>query len=230
MINEPTKRKAPSKLLEAAKLSHVEKMAIFNERIFKVLRFLIQENYSSLGNIGKLLNVPSQTSSRICSHLCDKGYLSRVEVDIGLARSVSVFQPTNTGIMFAINDNEEMPKLRDPSRVNPTTVYNDLKLQQIRLHLESEGYSQFRNSWVLKKDKDSKHYPLDYLCKSPDGKDIGIVLSLNIKYKEYYKSIISNVPDTTKIIIYVKEAFSKKLEKFCNDIDGFIDRVSINEL
>ena len=40
-------------------------MAIFNQRVNKVLRFLLEENYSSLENLAILLGVPKQTVMRI---------------------------------------------------------------------------------------------------------------------------------------------------------------------
>lgn len=124
-------------------------MAIFEKRKRTILRFLIEENYSSLENIARLINTHKQTALRITKYLCEKQYLTKTEVNIGLARNISVFQPTNTGIMFAIDESEVMPELRELAKVNATTIYHDLQLQKIRFSLEQQGYTNFQSSWQL---------------------------------------------------------------------------------
>jgi hypothetical protein len=224
-----TKKPAPQNLITCSRLPHAEKMAIFNQRIIRVLRFLIDENYSSLENIARLLNVPKQTSSRICRHLCDKGYLNRVEVDIGLARSISVFQPTNTGIMFALYENEDIPELREVNRVNPATVYHDLKLQQIRLNLEAQGYTNFQSSWqlsrILKKRNEKVPTIPDYTCFDLEGNKIAIEYERTIKSRKRYQEIIGQYMDIKergiikKVIYYAEPGFASKLQHLFESIE-----------
>lgn len=165
-------------------------MAIFNERINKVLRFLIEENYSSLENLSLLLDVPKQTVIRLTKHLCEKNYLVKLDVDVGLARNISVFQPTNTGIMFVIDVDEELPELREVSKVNATTIYHDLKLQQIRFKLEAQGYHSFQSSWhltrLLRKRAEKAPKIPDYTCINPDGHKVAIEYERTIKTRKRY--------------------------------------------
>ncbi len=196
-------------------------MAIFNQRINKVLRFLIEENYSSLENIALLLNVPKQTAIRLTKHLCEKNYLTKLEVDIGLARKISVFQPTNTGIMFAMVADEELPELREVSKVNAATIYHDLKLQQIRFKLEAQGYHSFQSSWhltrILRKRGEKAPKIPDYTCINSNGDKVAIEYERTIKTRKRYQEIIGQYMDIKdrgiikQVIYFTDEGFAEKL-------------------
>jgi hypothetical protein len=213
-------------------------MAIFNLRVNKLLRFLLEENYSSLDNLATLLGVAKQTALRITKHLCDKDYLTKVEVDIGLARAISVFQPTNTGLMFAIADDENLPVLREVNRVNQATIYHDLKLQQIRLKLEADGYTKFQSSWqlsrILKKRKEKVPIIPDYTCVNPDGDKVAIEYERTIKTKKRYQEIIGQYMDIKErgiikqVLYYTEDGFATKLKQLFAGIE-FIYRKGTTE-
>ncbi len=198
-------------------------MAIFNKRITTLLRFLLEENYTSLENIGIMLNVPKQTALRLTKHLCEKQYLTKMEVDIGLARPISLFQPTNTGVMFALNDGEELPELRDASRINPATIYHDLKLQQIRFKLEAQGYHSFMSAWhisrQLKKRNDKVPKIPDYTCINPDGDKVAVEYERTIKSKKRYQEVIEQYMEIRKrgvikqVIYFTDDGFADKLKQ-----------------
>lgn len=204
-------------------------MAIFNQRINKVLRFLIEENYSSLENLALLLNVPKQTAIRVTKHLCDKSYLNKVEVDIGLARKISVFQPTNTGIMFAMVTDEELPELREVSKVNAATIYHDLKLQQIRFKLEAQGYHSFQSSWhltrILRKRGEKAPKIPDYTCINSEGNKVAIEYERTIKTKKRYQEIIGQYIDIKErgiikqVIYFTDDGFADKLRRLFQEIE-----------
>lgn len=217
-------------------------MAIFNERINKVLRFLIEENYSSLENLSLLLDVPKQTIIRLTKHLCEKSYLVKLDVDVGLARNISVFQPTNTGIMFVIDVNEELPELREVSKVNASTLYHDLKLQQIRFKLEAQGYHSFQSSWhltrLLRKRAEKAPKIPDYTCINPDGHKVAIEYERTIKTRKRYQEIIGQYMDIKErgiikqVIYFTDDGFAEKLRQLFNNIehiyrDGRTEIVSI---
>lgn len=224
-----TKKPAPANLITCSKLPHAAKMAIFNQRINKVLRFLIEENYSSLENIALLLNVPKQTAIRLTKHLCEKNYLTKLEVDIGLARKISVFQPTNTGLMFAMLDAEELPELREVSKVNAATIYHDLKLQQIRFKLEAQGYHSFQSSWhltrILRKHGEKAPKIPDYTCINPQGEKITIEYERTIKTKKRYQEIIGQYLDIKErgiikqVIYYTDDGFADKLKQLFASVE-----------
>ena len=204
-------------------------MAIFKARQYKILRFLIEENYSSLENIARLMNTTKQTSLRITRHLCDKEYLTKVEINIGLARPISVFQPTNTGIMFALEENQIMPELREVSKVNATTIYHDLQLQKIRFKLEQQGYRQFQSSWqltkILRKRKEKAPKIPDYTCVDPHGNKVAIEYERTIKTTRRYREIIGQYLDIKergiiKRVIYFTDAgFANKLKQMFYSIE-----------
>lgn len=210
-------------------MSMKEKMAIFESRQKKILRFLIEENYSSLENLAQLINTPKSTISRIAKYLCDKDYLVRTNINIGLARDISVYQPTNTGIMFAINDGENMPDLREVSKVNATTIYHDLQLQRIRLKLEKEGYSNFQSSWqltkILRKRKEKAPKIPDYTCIDPDGNKVAIEYERTIKTTKRYREIIGQYMDIRdrgiikKVMYFTDDGFANKLKQLFDRID-----------
>lgn len=223
------KRVAPANLIISSKLSRNEKMAIFEARQKKILRFLIEENYSSLENLAKLINTPKSTISRITKHLCDKDYLVRTNINIGLARDISIYQPTNTGIMFAIEDGENMPELREVSKVNATTIYHDLQLQKIRLKLEADGYSNFQSSWqltkILRKRQEKAPKIPDYTCIDPDGNKIAIEYERTIKTTKRYREIIGQYMDIRdrniikEVLCFTDEGFANKLKHMFMSID-----------
>lgn len=204
-------------------------MAIFNKRIATLLRFLLEENYTSLENIGLMLNVPKQTALRLTKHLCEKQYLNKLEIDIGLARPISLFQPTNTGIMFALHDGEELPELRDASRINPATIYHDLKLQQIRFKLEAQGYHSFMSAWhisrQLKKRNDKVPKIPDYTCINSAGDKVAVEYERTIKSKKRYQEVIEQYMDIKKrgiikqVIYFTDEGFADKLQQLFQDIE-----------
>lgn len=198
-------------------------MEIFNQRINKVLRFLIDENYSSLENLALLLNVPKQTAIRVTKHLCDKSHLTKIEVDIGLARKISVFQPTNTGLMFAMLDGEELPELREVTKVSAATIFHDLKLQQIRFKLEAQGYHSFQSSWhltrILRKRGEKPPKIPDYTCVNLDGNKVAIEYERTIKTRKRYQEIIGqymNIKDRgiiKQVIYFTDDGFADKLKQ-----------------
>ncbi len=204
-------------------------MAIFESRKRKVLRFLLEENYSSLENLASLTKTPKQTVMRLTKHLCEISYLTKVEVNIGLARPISVFQPTNTGIMFAMLENEELPELREISKVNAVTIYHDLKLQQIRLKLEAEGYTKFQSSWqltkILRKRNEKVPKIPDYTCINPQGDKIAIEYERTIKTKKRYQEIIGQYLDIKErgiikqVIYYTDDGFADKLKQLFASVE-----------
>ena len=213
-------------------------MAIFESRKRKVLRFLLEENYSNLENLATLTKTPKQTVLRLTKHLCEINYLTKVDVNIGLSRSISVFQPTNTGIMFAMLDNEEIPELREISKVNAVTIYHDLKLQQIRMKLEDECYTGFQSSWqltkILRKRKEKAPKIPDYTCINPQGDKIAIEYERTIKTKKRYQEIIGQYMDIKergiikKVVYYTDHGFAERLKKLFAEIK-FIYRKSGTE-
>ena len=204
-------------------------MAIFNQRITKLLRFLIEENYSSLENLAVLLAVPKQTAIRITKHLCDKGYLHKMAVNIGLSRPISVFQPTNTGIIFALNAAESLPELRDATRINHVTICHDLKLQQIRFKLETQGYHSFQSAWhisrLLKQKNDKVPKIPDYTCINPNGDKVAIEYERTIKTKKRYQEIIGQYMDikergVIQQVIYLTDVgFAARLKQLFTSIE-----------
>lgn len=223
------KKPVPANLITCSRLPHAEKMAIFNQRVIKVLRFLLEENYSSLENLAILLNVPKQTVMRITRNLCERNYLSKHEVDIGLARAISVFQPTNTGIMFAVDSNQEIPELRDVNRVNAATIYHDLKLQQIRFKLEAQGYHSFQSAWhlarLLKKRNEKVPKIPDYTCINPDGDKVAIEYERTIKSRKRYQEVIGQYMDIKErgiikqVIYFTDDGFADKLRQLFAGIE-----------
>ena len=203
-------------------------MAIFDSRKRKILRFLIEENYSSLENLAQLLGVAKQTVLRITKHLCESTYLTKTEVNIGLARNISVFQPTNTGIMFAIMENEQMPELRELSKVNATTIYHDLQLQKIRFTLEKQGYTNFQSSWqlirILRKRKEKVPKIPDYTCINPDGDKVAIEYERTIKTTKRYQEIIGQYMEIKErevikqVIYFTNIGFANKLKLLFSSI------------
>lgn len=204
-------------------------MAIFNQRINTVLRFLIDENYSSLENSALLLNVPKQTAIRVTKHLCDKNYLTKLEVDIGLARKISVFQPTNTGLMFIMSNGEALPELREVAKVGAATIYHDLKLQQIRFKLEAQGYHSFQSSWhltrILRKRGEKPPKIPDYTCINPDGNKVAIEYERTIKTRKRYQEIIGQYMDIKErgiikqVIYFTDDGFADKLKQLFQGIE-----------
>lgn len=239
------KKPAPANLIISSKLPHAEKMAIFNSRINKVLRFLLEENYSSMENLALLLNVPKQTVLRITRNLSEKNYLIKHDVDIGLARPISVFQPTNTGIMFALANNEEIPELRDINRVNPATIFHDLKLQQIRFKLEAQGYHSFQSAWhlarLLKKRNDKVPKIPDYTCINSAGDKVAIEYERTIKTRKRYQEVIGQYMDIKErgiikqVIYFTDDGFADKLRQLFAGIEfvyrkGRTDKILAEQL
>lgn len=239
------KKLAPANLIICSRLPRAEKMAIFEARQRKILRFLIDENYSSLENLAQLIGTPKQTVMRITKYLCDKEYLIKTEVNIGLARAISVYQPTNTGIMFAIDENEKMPELRELSKVNAITIYHDLQLQKIRFKLEQQGYTNFQSSWqltrLLRKRKEKAPKIPDYTCVDPQGNKVAIEYERTIKTTKRYREIIGQYLDIRergiiKQVMYFTEAgFTNKLKQVFNSINfiyrqGKTERLATNQL
>jgi hypothetical protein len=226
---EIIKRKAPANLIICSKLPRAEKMAIFENRKRKILRFLIEENYSSLENLANLLTVPKQTVLRITKHLRGKQYLTKTEIDIGLARPISVFQPTPTGIMFCTADAEILPELRELSKVNAATIYHDLQLQKIRLNLEKQGYTNFKSSWQLTRDlrkrKEKAPKIPDYICNNRQNERIAIEYERTIKTTKRYREIIGQYLDirergVIKKVQYITDhGFANKLKQMFNNIN-----------
>ena len=204
-------------------------MAIFNSRKLKILRFLIEENYSSLENLAQLLGTPKQTAMRITKHLCESEYLIKHEINIGLARNISVFQPTNTGIMFALDDNESMPELREVSKINATTVFHDLQLQKIRFSLEQLGYTNFQSSWqltrLLRKRKENAPKIPDYTCINPEENKVAIEYERTIKTTKRYREIIGQYLDikergiVKQVMYFTNPGFAEKLKNMFLGID-----------
>lgn len=204
-------------------------MAIFNQRVNKVLRFLLEENYTNQENIAKLLDVPKQTASRVCKYLCNKEYLYKHEIDIGLARTLTVYAPTNTGMMFAIDVGEDIPELREVYRVNANTIYHDLKLQQIRLDLETQGYTDFKSSWYLmrqlRRHKDKVPIVPDYTCINPNGERVAIEYECTIKSRKRYQEIIGQYMDVKdrgvikQVIYFTDDGFADKLKQLFASIE-----------
>lgn len=233
------KKLAPAQLVACSKLPRVEKMAIFNGRIYKILRFLIEENYSSLENLAKLIDTPKQTALRITKHLCDKQYLTKVEVDTGSTRCISIFQPTNTGIMFAVKENEPMPVLRELPKGNLVTLCHDLQLQKVRLNLEQQGYTNFKNSWQLtqiaRKYGEKILIVPDYACVDPQGNKVAIEYERTIKTTKRYQTIIGYYLESQKlgtidkVLYFTDKGFANKLKQLFCRIDQVFQCDKIRE-
>lgn len=187
-----------------------------------------------------MLNVPKQTALRLTKHLCEKQYLNKLEVDIGLARPISLFQPTNTGVMFALHDGEDLPELRDASRINPATIYHDLKLQQIRFKLEAQGYHSFMSAWqisrLLKRRNEKVPKIPDYTCSNPAGDKVAIEYERTIKSKKRYQEVIEQYMEIKKrgvikqVIYFTDNIFADKLRLLFTSIEFNSSRDEINKL
>ena len=223
------KKSAPANLIICSKLPQKEKMAIFDSRKRKILRFLMEENYSSMENLAQLLGTPKQTIMRITKHLCERDYLIKHDIDIGLARKISVFQPTNIGIMYALHENELMPELREIAKVNATTVFHDLQLQKIRFSLEQQGYTNFQSSWqltrILRKRKEKAPKIPDYTCINPNGNKVAIEYERTIKTTKRYREIIGQYLDIKErniikqVMYFTNPGFADKLKNMFLAID-----------
>lgn len=220
-------------------------MAIFEKRQRQILRFLTEENYSSLENIGRLIGTPKQTALRITKYLCDKQYLVKTNINIGLSRNVSVFQPTNTGIMFAMDDNTLIPELREVSKVNATTIYHDLQLQKLRFNLEQQGYTSFQSSWhltrILRKRNEKVPKIPDYTCVDSQGNKVAIEYERTIKTTKRYREIIGQYLDIKergiikKVLYFTDDGFANKLKQMFHNIDmvyrhGRTEKCNVAEL
>lgn len=216
------KREAPLNLLASSKKPYAEKMAIFNQRLNKVLRFLLEENYSSLENLAILLSVPKQTAMRITHNLCEKKYISKYEIDTGLARPIVVFQPTNTGIMFAMLPGEEFNEPKYISKIATKKISHTLKLQQIRLMLESQKYTNFKKIHTS---------PPRYTCTN-NNNSVLVIYEETINTLNYYQNLFNkfNNNDNNFIFLFTLPGFSEKLVNFCKKIDGFTEIIKIMEL
>ncbi len=189
----------------------------------------MDENYSSLENLALLMGVPKQTAIRVTKHLCDKSYLNKIEVDIGLARKISVFQPTNTGLMFVMANDEALPELREVAKVGAATIYHDLKLQQIRFKLEKQGYHSFQSSWhltrILRKRGEKPPKIPDYTCINPDGNKVAIEYERTIKTRKRYQEIIGQYMDIKErgiikqVIYYTDDGFADKLKQLFQSVE-----------
>jgi hypothetical protein len=131
--------------------------------------------------------------------------------------------------MFALYENEDIPELREVNRVNPATVYHDLKLQQIRLNLEAQGYTNFQSSWqlsrILKKRNEKVPTIPDYTCFDLEGNKIAIEYERTIKSRKRYQEIIGQYMDIKergiikKVIYYAEPGFASKLQHLFESIE-----------
>ena len=229
--NIETKRTAPANLITCAKLSRAEKMAIFEARQHKILRFLVEEGYSSLANLAHLLTVSKQTALRILEHLCYKGYLIQTKEykSSSSLHPTLLFQPTPAGTLLCSNRIKTLSEPIDFNGLKCSIIVDTLKLQEVRLKLEKQGYRNFINSNSLASDfreYNNKGFRTpDYICINPQNERVAIEYERTIKTTKRYGEIIGQYLEfkntgIVKTIQFVTDmGFADKLKMLFNNID-----------
>ena len=124
---------------------------------------------------------------------------------------------------------EELPELREVSKVNAATFYHDLKLQQIRFKLEAQGYHSFQSSWhltrILRKRGEKAPKIPDYTCINSEGNKVAIEYERTIKTRKRYQEIIGQYMDIKErgiikqVIYFTDDGFAEKLKQLFYGID-----------
>lgn len=147
--------------------------------------------------------------------------------------------------MFALDDGEELPELRDANRINSATIYHDLNLQQIRFKMEAQGYHSFMSAWhisrLLKKRNEKVPKIPDYTCTNPEGDKVAVEYERTIKSKKRYQEVIEQYMDIKKrgvikqVIYFTDNIFAGKLRQLFIGIEfasskGLVDKLTGDEL
>ena len=193
---QSTPRKCPPKLLEMSKLTHKEKMEIFESRNNIILKFLADESFSSLENISYLISTPKQTAMRLGDKLEANGYIvSSLVAGLCKTRAIRVFEAKTLGLLNAMGTNDDLPIFKSLKSWKIPNVMKRLQCQKIRIFLEKQGYHNFVGEWKLniaKNNKTTYSNRPDYLCENLNNKKIAIFYYDEIDFNQL-TSIIKNL-------------------------------------
>lgn len=214
-----SKKSIPPELLACAKLPRSKKMAIFEDRKHKVLKFLVAENYSGIKNLASLIETSRQTAMRIMKCLCDDQYVVKFEANHGHTHNISIYQITNTGIMFILDEViSSLPKLYV---IDNLCIRRDFSLQAIRISLQKRGYSKFQKINQILQTKHElcgKKYKVpEYLCADVDANTVAIEYEEVIQDTDIYSQIICQYINAiqdgliNKVLFYTRPGLASKL-------------------
>ena len=121
------------------------RMARVQEKQRTVLRFLRQETWSNVENLGRVMGISSrQGVHRTLVSYESKGWLRRSAFKLD-RYTIDLWGITPTGLALSFDEGEEFQEYPnfEPSRISLTGVWHHLDTQQVRLSLEESGASNW---------------------------------------------------------------------------------------
>ena len=155
-----------------------------------ILRFLREEIWANVANIGELLRVKPIAAIRTLEKLANEDLL-RHHLLPTMGGHLVLYGITPHGQALAAKDGEEIfEKVFMPSRVAPTYARHTLDIQLLRIRAERTGWTAWVNADRLDKWEAGQMRP-DAFATSPQRKRVAIECERTIKSPKRYLDILN---------------------------------------
>ena len=155
----------------------------------KILKFLGKHTWSHSSVLQDLLGLKTYSSTnRILKKLEAQKLVKRHKVEILGSREITVWGITPRGVELSYSE-DDWEKEKKPfqfSKLKLSRIPHTLGLQQLEVHLLSQGWSRFQHSRPLK----NKNLVPDAVAVNPEGKTCAIEVERTVKSKARYRKIL----------------------------------------
>lgn len=158
-----------------------------------VMQFLIQETYSTISNLMMLLNYQKrQPLDRLLAKLKCMGLVKKHELKTPEGK-LALWGVTDLGIGQYLQIGDEDAQSFQPYRVKYSVVNHKMLLQQVRLNLEKNGWSNWQNgkSESFREKYKIEHKP-DAVMSIPSGEKIALEIALSLRAATRYRAIFKS--------------------------------------
>lgn len=158
-----------------------------------VLRFLRDQIYSTEAILARVMGVNTrQGAHRTLARLESDGFLRRgvIAAPTG-GRGLTVWGITPHGQAFAADAHESISsRYFEIGRVAYSTLAHTLDIQRVRLALESEGWTEWRDGAALGGGQKGAKRP-DGVARDPSGQRVALEIERTLKTPKRYQDILA---------------------------------------
>jgi len=225
--------------------SRAERYRIKAEKEDKILKFLLDEIFSTSSRVAKLIDTTQTTAYRTLKKMESQGFVKMHEEGLSLGRSGKqvIWGLTPTGALLASDPNAESFKIDyyEVGRVKPVTMEHSLDVQDVKITALKRGWTEWKSSRKVQQmaqgDRETWLQVPDALAISPKGHQTAFEIERTVKTPKRYEVILSNYAQMiqegiVKEVLYISpERISPRLERLFKTIekitiyDGTVKRV-----
>ena len=213
--------------------SRAERYRIKAEKEDKILKFLLDEIFSTSARIAKLIDTTQTTAYRTLKKMESRDLVKMHEENLSLGRSGKqvIWGLTPTGALLATDLEDESFKIDyyEVGRVKPVTLEHSLDVQDVKIVALKRGWTDWKSSRKVQQmaqgDRNTWLQVPDALAVSPKGYQTAFEIERTVKTPKRYEAILSNYAmmiqeGTVQEILYISpERISPRLERLFKTIE-----------